>query len=535
MKKITLLMLSLFISIAVFAQGKKDAKTLLAYERYSSAKTALANASSEEDKYLLGLAEIGLGNIDEAQKIFTSLGESEYGQAGLARVLFLKGDYKSANDLLDKMVDKAKRKEYYKYQLAADAITYTNGGDINKAIDWYKKAMEKKKTAEQLVAMGDAYLKLNTSVGNGEALTCYQDAVALDPNNSLAHSRQGYLLNAGRQYEAALKEYQAASSIDPENPLPYRDLANAYYFVNKFQLAKENIEKYLKLSDATEEDLYHYTNLLYLTKDYPGALTKIDEVFAKVKNPKPYLYRIKAFSLYETKKLTEAKIAMEKFFEINKGKKEFIYKDYFYLGKIYADLSTTDEAQKERYLVDADNAFEKGVEIMDPNLSFADEYELIAKSFEAAKDYGRAAKWYGKIVEKLGDKVTSYEYFNYGYWTYFSLDFAKAKKIFGEMEQKFPTDKDKFYSLYWKGLAGAQIDKEAKTGEGVQDFQNWLNLPQIEGKNRTPDQLKNSYQYLTYYYYNKSDKDNAVKYATLLQEVAPDSEFAKQILDYYKK
>lgn len=533
MKKITLIIATLFLSIAVFAQAKKDAKTLLSYERYSSAKEALANASSDQDKYYLGLAEIGLGNIDEAQKIFSSLGDNEYGQVGMARVLFHKGDYKAADALLEKVVAKVKKKEYYKYQLAADAITYTKGGDINKAIGWYKLAMEKDKSADLLVAMGDAYLKLNTSVGNGEALYAYEEAVKLEPRSSLAHSRQGFLLYSGRQYEKALNEYQIASDSDPDNPLPYRDLANAYYFVNKFQLAKENIEKYLKLSDANEDDLYHYTNLLYLTNDFPGALAKIDEVFAKVKNPKPYLYRIKAFSLYETKKLSESKTALEKFFEVQ-DKKDFIYKDYFYLGKIYADLAAEDEAQKDKFIADADKAYEEAAKIIDADLKVADEFEKMAKSFEGAKAYGKTAKWYGKIVEHLGNDVTSYEYFNYGYWTYFSLDFPKAKKIFGDMEQKFPENKDKFYSLYWKGLAGAQIDKEGQTGEGVKDFEDWLALD-AEGKERTQDQLKNCYQYLTYYYYNKSDKSNAVKNAELLLSVNPDNDFASQIIEYYKK
>lgn len=533
MKKITLFFAALLLSLSLWAQGKKDPKTLLAYERYSSVKTALANASSEEDKYLLGLAEIGLGNLDAAKQIFSSLGDSEYGKAGLARVAYLTGDYNTGNALLNEIIDNTKRKQYYKYKLAADAITYTKGGDIHKAIEWYKKAMEKDKDAETLVALGDAYLQLNTSVGNGDALTSYQEAVTLAPSNSLAHSRQGLLLYSGRQYDAALEHYNEASKADPENPLPYRDLANAYYFVNKYDLAKQNIEKYLQLSDATEEDMYHYANLLYLTKDYPGAIIKIDEVMNKVSNPKPYLYRIKAYSLFETGKVSEAKTALDRYFSAEKDTKKYIYQDYLYQGKIAAALAGTDSANRSKYLAEANQSFEKAISLRDTTADVREQYEEIAKAFEDAKDYAGAGVWYGKLVAALGTNVASYDYFNYGYWTYFGQDFEKAKNVFTEMDTKFPGNDDKFFSLYWKGLAMSQIDKEAQTGDAIPVFESWLALPEPEGKQRSNDQLKTIYQYMTYYYYNKDDKTNGIKYATKLQEVVPDSEFAAQILEYF--
>lgn len=533
MKKITLILAATMLGFSSFAQGQKDAKTLLGYERYSSAKTALASASSAEDKYHLGLAEIGLGNIDAARQIFTSIGDNEYGKAGLARISYLEGDYTTANNLLNQMVDKAKRRDYHVYKLAADAITYTSGGDINKAIEWYKKSMEKTRDAATLVALGDAYLKLNTSIGNGEALTAFQEAVTLDPKNSLAHSRQGYLLYAGRQYEAALSHYNEAQAADPQNPLPYRDLANAYYFTNNFQLSKTNIEKYLQLSDASVEDLYHYTNVLYLTQDYAGALSKIDEVMAKVDNPLPYLYRIKGYSLMETGKPQEAKTNLEKYFSLEKDQSKYLYSDYFYLGKINASLAKDDTTKRVAYLAAANENFAKALPLRDTTKDLREQIETIAKTFEDAEDYASAGRWYGEGVKLLGNEVSSYDYFNYGYWTYFGRDFEKAKNIFAEMEQKFPGAEDKIYATYWQGLASSQIDREGKTGIGVPHFEQWLAIPLTGEMARTNDQLKTAYQYMAFYYYNADKKADAVKYSNLLLGVDPSNQVATQIIEYF--
>lgn len=535
MKKITLILAATMLGFSTWAQNS-EAKKLLQYERYSSVKKVLVNANSAEDKYYLGLAELGLGNTATAEQIFNSIADSEYGKAGLARIAFIKGDYNRANAMLTEMVDKAKKRDYHIYKLAADAITYTQGGDVNKAIEWYKKSMEKTKDASTLVSLGDAYLKLNTAIANGEALSAYQEAVSLDPKNSLAHARQGLLLYTGRQYEAALKHYQEATTADPENPLPYRDLANAYYFTNNFQLSKKNIEKYLELSDASEDDLYHYTNVLYLTQDYQGALQKIDEVMSKVQNPRPYLHRIKAYSLFETGKVNEAKASLDTYFSLEKDASKYIYQDYYYLGKINAGMAKDeqDSVRRMAYLSEAQNAFDKAWPLRDTLKDLRDQIESIAKSFEEANDYAGAAKWYGKAVEVLGSNATSYDYFNWGYWTYFGRDFNKANEIFAEMESKFPGDADKIYSSYWQGLASSQIDREAKNGLAVPHFERWLAIPLTDEIKRTDDQLKIAYRYLAFYYYNSDKKDEAVKYSTLLLELDPENEFASQVIEYFK-
>ena len=51
--------------------------------------------------------------------------------------------------------------------------------------------------------------------------------------NSLGYSRIGKLWYDAKNYPDALSNWQKAKDADPQNPLPYRDLATAYFYVNK--------------------------------------------------------------------------------------------------------------------------------------------------------------------------------------------------------------------------------------------------------------------------------------------------------------
>ncbi len=159
----------------------------------------------------------------------------------MARVLFAEGKKDEASKLLMAIVDKAKKKDWEKYKVAADAITYTNGGNIQDAITWYQKSVEiNPEDANTLIGLGDAYLK-NRDGGN--AMSSYEKAVLKGTNNSLAYAKIGSLWYAAHKYDDALKNFGQAKDTDPSNPLPYKELANAYYRAGKYDNALTNSEK----------------------------------------------------------------------------------------------------------------------------------------------------------------------------------------------------------------------------------------------------------------------------------------------------
>ena len=130
-----------FTTQMVKAQTVEEGIKLYNYERYTSAKQALQALATSNPvaNYYLGLAEIGLENYAEAKTIFQKYPEDPANNAGLARVLFHENKSAEAMSMLTKVASKAKKKDWAPFKYAADAITYSEGGDPNVAIDWYKK------------------------------------------------------------------------------------------------------------------------------------------------------------------------------------------------------------------------------------------------------------------------------------------------------------------------------------------------------------------------------------------------------------
>ncbi len=525
MKKLFVLFAALAFSFSTYAQSLQEGIKLVRYERYGSAKNVLQSQSGDEAVYYMGLAELGLGNTAAARDQFSKIAAGYLGMAGLARVLFSEGKNADAMKILQSIMDGAKRKEWEKYKIAADAITYTNGGDINTAITWYNKALEIQPEAGTYLSLGDAYLKLQT--GGGEAMDNYQTALSKTNDKSLVYSRMGALWYQARTYEDALKNYDLAKDADPENPIPYRDLANAYYRIGKYTLAKENIEKYLSLSDKSVDDQITYANLLFLSKDYPNAMSKMKELIA-AGHEQAYMYRVLGYSEYETKNYAEALKHLQTFFAKAK-ESEIIPDDYIYMGKIMTALATSDTAQAKLYSDSADYYVEKGIAI-DTTQDKAKLYRDVAEGFRDAKNYEQAGNWYGKLVRGTAN-YTAEDYFYWGVYTYYSKMYPEAAEIFSGMALKYPTEPS---PVYWQGRTAAAQDPEAKNGNAVEFYKKWLGMEQ-EGVVKSNADLMQAYQYLAIYYYNTSDKTNAMEYVSKILELEPGNETALQIKEILSK
>ena len=119
---------------------------------------------------------------------------------------------------------KSKRKEWQAEKYAADAITYTQGGDYQQAVSWYKDVLTKNADdAGTHIGLGDALRKIPG--GGGDAMTNYEAVTEKDAKNSLAFTRIGDLWYEAKNYESALENYGKAKDEDNTNPLPYKSLA----------------------------------------------------------------------------------------------------------------------------------------------------------------------------------------------------------------------------------------------------------------------------------------------------------------------
>lgn len=492
------------------------------YERYESAKRILAPlaGSNPVANYYLGLAELNLGNVEAAKTTFAKYPDNNANISGTIRIAFLNGDQAGAMQMANNLADKARRKDVEPYKYAADAVAYgvsqSKGGDIQKAIEWYKKAAENADNSELRIAMGDAYKLLSS--GGGEAMNNYEKAVEKDANNSLAYSRIGKLWYEAKNYKLALENYEKAKNADTENPLPYCELADAYSYVGNYDLSKQNLEKCLNLSDRTLEDQKKYMNVLYLSKDYAGAAAKAQELMGKGMND-PRIAGLLGFSQLELKDSANA-LKNARVFITQTDPKKIYPVDYRNYGKIFLMNNMPDSA---------DYYFAKATTV-DTSANKSDAYRANAELIREARDWELSAKWYKKLITEYPQDAQAIDYFYYGVTYYYAHHYDEASKAFEEMETKFP---DQPSATYWRGRAAAAIDSDAKNGNAVPHYEKWLGL-QTEGLKRSNSDLMQAYQYLAIYYYNKENFTESEKYIAEIEKLDAENALAKQLREIIK-
>lgn len=531
MKQLIVTLVAAVFVINASAQSLEEGMKMYRYERYASAKKILQPlaATDMQANYFYGLSELGLGNTDAAMQAFVKYPEDYANIGGTVRVKFATQGEVAGMQAAKALADMGKKKEWIQKRYAADAITYSKGGDKQLAVEWYTEVLEKMVTPELLISTGDAYLGLTS--GGGQAMTHFEKAIEKDPKNSLAYSRIGKLMYNAKNYEVALDNWKKAQEADPTNPLPYYDMANAYTYVGKYETAKENIEKYMQYSDKSVEDRIRYVEILFLAKDFPTAIKKVNELKESGVN-RPNFFGILGYAYLEDKDSISGVKSLENlrtYFAKQDAKKLYTL-DYLTLGRSYLRNNMGDSANI---------AFNKAL-TMDSSDNKISTYRDIAESFRTLKSWKNAGIWYEKIYKDYSDKATPTDYFWGGYSYYLSANspdvdtaalLQKADTIYGSMIAKFP---DQPSGYYWRARVNASIDNEGKEGLAKPYFEQWLNLD-VDGAKKSDKDLQYAYQYLTAYYYYQEDAENTIKYADLVLGIDADNPFATQIKELMQK
>lgn len=517
----------------VNAQSLEQGKKLLAYERYESAEKELGSlaGNSPEANYYYGLVLLGKGKLNEAKAAFAKHPSDFRNMAGTARVLYEEGKGADAFKILQGIVDGAKKKDWEKYQVAADAITYSDKAtQYDEAIAWYRTAHERKANQpEVMIGLGDALLRKNTGESNGEAVRMFDAVIAEGKMKSLAYARHGLIWLNARNYDESLKSYNLAKESDKENPLPYGDLADVYYRAGKYELAKQNIEEYLKLSDKSIRDQMRYGNILYLTKDYTGA-GKIyqDLINAGEGKQTPSLYRGLAFAQYQNNQLSDALKNFDTYRSTVSDTSKYTYEDYLYYAYVNNAMAKEDSVNAPKYLGIADQNFGRALQKSTDEDKTA-LYRKIADGYKETRNWGKVSEWYTKLVAQYPE-ASPLDYFNAGFYAFYAKDFAGSKAKLEAFNAKYP---DEITGYYWLGRVAAAQDPEATKGTAVEPFKTWMNKPLAEGKERKTEEYVFAYQYLALYEYNKANGRAAVDYSKKVLEYDANNETAQQIIKYF--
>lgn len=488
------------------------------YKNYVSAQRILTPLSVKEPmaNYYLGLSYLDAGNIAKANYQFAKYPEDFANIAGTARVAFAQKDANKGNAILKDLVAKAKKKEFRPFLYAALALTYSEGTDHQQAIQWYKEVLTRDaNNLEAKLGLGDTYRK--TTGGGGEAMNNYESIIEKEPNNSLVLSRIGNLWYDAKNYQSALDFYQKATNADTANPLPNKYMAEARQRTGRYELALEEIRKYLRHSDNTLADQINYVEILYLAKSNCEAARLAKELLEQElpADKRVNLTGLLGYAQSDCGDSIEALKNVRQYFAIQDAKK-LRPGDYLEYGKLWLKLGNVDSAS---YF------YNKGLE-GDTSRNKSDIYRQIAEALRQKKDFCNAASWYDKLV-KSNPNTQAFDYFYRGFTYYFCRNYDAAATAFAEYENKYP---EQVNATYWRARSTAAIDSEATTGAAAPFFSKWIEKigADVDKKEKKADVTK-AYQYLVLYYYNAKDKENGKLYMDKLRAFDPNDGLLKQI------
>ena len=520
-KKAMIMMAFIAFGINATAQQTLDGGVkMYNYKRFKTAQGILAPLADKDPmaNYYLGLTYLEAGNLAQAGTVFAKYPEDLANISGTARVAFMSKDAAKGMKIAKDLAAKAKKKDWMPQKYAADAITYTEGGDYNQAIAWYKDALTKNDNPETHIGLGDAMRKIQG--GGGEAMTNYEMVTEKDKANSLAFTRIGDLWYEARNYQSALDNYAKAKDADNSNPLPYKSLANAYSRSGKYKLALQNLQTYLAHSDNTDADQMEYVRALYQAQSYCDAAKQAEKMLNEQKDQgnKIELYGILGFSQADCGDSIQALKNLRTYFQIQDAKK-ILPGAYIQLGKLYLKLGLLDSAGMY---------YEKGI-AGDTAKNKTEVYRDVAEAYKAKKDYCGSAKWYTNLV-KANPETQAADYVWRVIMYYYCKDLGNAMTAANDFSAKY--DATQPSASYWQGRVAAAIDSEATTGGAVEYFQKWMEKvgPNYEKKN----DLKGAYEYMMYYYFNKKDKDNTKVYKDRILAIDPNARSVKDIEELEK-
>ena len=512
----------LFLSTSLKAQTIDQAKGLLYYEKYKSAKAGFeklvaANANDVDAVYWLGQTMVApddrtAKDIADAkalyQKTLLANSNSALLLAGIGHIELLEGKSQDARNHFETAISLSQGKIASVLNAVGFANVNAKDGDAAYAVEKLKLATSLKKMTDpdMLVNLGDAYKKMGDG---GQAQLAYEAALALNPKYARAAYRIGkiYQTQGGTQEEIYMKYYNEAIAKDPAYAPVYENLYNLYYTTDVPKSA-QYLEKFLSNTDDNPKNCYLRASILYAQALFADAVKKADECIGT--NPSPYakLYGIKAYAYDKLKDSINAKASFEKYFKmadtsvIGMG-------DYSTYAAVLLKFPGNDSI--------AGTFIDKAVALDTLEANKVTYLKTIASSYEGQKKYKEAADWYNKIVsiKRAPGKVDLY---NAGFNYFRSGNYKTAITIFNIYSQKFPEDA---FGYYMSGKSKWGIDSLMAQALANPDFEKAISVGMVDSVKYKP-QVIGSYKYFVAYYANiKKDNAKAIEYCDKILALDP--------------
>ncbi|MGF7216696.1 tetratricopeptide (TPR) repeat protein [Spirosoma lacussanchae] len=551
----TILFAGASLTAPVVAQDVQTALKDIEADRFPKAEQTLtqlaSSAPTADNQFYLGYFYLRTGQIDKAKAAFekgaAADGKNQLNNIGLAGVALAKKDRATAKTLIDNAVSQTKSKNQDVLIRAGEMYTLSETNDPAEALRLLTIADEKDKkneNAEIEMLLGDAYFLKNDG---GNAITKYENALAVSPNLAEANYKIGRLYLRGKNYTKAQEYFKLAIQNDPEFAPTYLAYADALANSRAYKSAAQNYELYVQKSGTNDpERLLDVARYRFLAQDYQGATTYLDQLKGKVNNP--IADRMYGWAYYGLNQPQQSVDALNRF--ISSAPNKVIYDDYKYLGRSYGLLNTPE----------ADSLSIVNLEKAATQDTTENLYRDIAKKYYDMKRYDKAADYYTKTIQN-DKKPQNNDYLwlglaNYQYAPRVGRDslaapvdsaaipqvkqsyYLRADSAFAQMSQKIEADGKKYPLAYYyraQSLYYANASDPIKAGEAAtpiyQKFIEQATAPDSTDKTDYKRYLITAYKALAGFNIAKKDDAKAKEYFDKVLELNPNDADVKKALE----
>lgn len=196
----------------------------------------------------------------------------------LANVYADEGELNTATDILKNVINE-KPNSYASYCLG---LVYIKAKKIGEAKESFKEAIGIEPFALAYIGLGfvDQYYLID----DDSAIVSYNEAIKLDSLNSLPYFHLGVLFLKKEQYEEAIKNFDYAINIKPEEK-SYEQLVYTYAMMKNFEKAKEINDESLKKFDHYIDNDFWEILLLYKNNLLKEGDEKLKEFYKNYTDP----------------------------------------------------------------------------------------------------------------------------------------------------------------------------------------------------------------------------------------------------------
>lgn len=418
------------------------------------------------------IAKIRAEKLDDAEvELKSYLGNKEKNEDEifywLGHISYLKDAYTQATDYFQKGLDARGRSGL---NLAGMGLMMIKESKLTEAYDFLEKAMTYNKGKDPLVeyAVADAYLQGGPSE-IGEAKKILYDMPSRDPENPAPHIALGGYYKKSGVPELAIEEFEKAKSKDAtyvpayvalaelyldegkknndaqmladglknaneavklnaEFAPAYRVRGELYLIAKEYQRARDDLKKYVSLTDGDLKAQVRYASFLFLSENYQEAIDEL--VRLKKDTVTNVMLRLEGMSYNQIGELDKAEAAMNQYFERVQKEEYRLWQDYDAMGDIYRSKGNLEKA---------DEFYQKAILKDD---SRAEKFEELAEAYyKEARGHQRAA--FNLRKEERAAKVKAQGHVDAANAAVAAQDVEKNKSELALMEEAMAVAKEK--------------------------------------------------------------------------------------------